>query len=154
MVLLALSCPLFPAAAIPDQIGGDFFRSTFDETFEDFATNPENYTITAAGRPHWTSDSANDHILVLNMPATVFGLPADRITLEEADSRVLRYRIEFNQAKGKSFESVLTNVEAYSGVKPQPIGPSIRRFVTEGVVITVEKHDSGPVTVEFRQAEG
>jgi len=153
MVSLFIMASALPALAIPNEIGGSFLRA-FNQSFEDFATDPENYTITAAGRPHWTPDPSKDHILVLNMPATVFGLPAERITLEEADNRVLRYRIEFDKTEGSNFERVLTNVEAYSGVKPQPVGASIRRFQNEGIVITVEKHDSGSVTVEFRQVEG
>jgi len=78
LLFVALLCGVtLPAHALPDSVGVNPFLTQFDENFEDFASDPENFIITAAGRSHWKPVSTPQNIQELQIPAVVFGLQFD-----------------------------------------------------------------------------
>jgi len=154
LLFVALLCGITsPAHALPDSVGVNPFLTQFDENFEDFASDPENFIITAAGRSHWKPVSTQQNIQELQIPAVVFGLQAKRIVLEESNNEVLRYLVQFDPAlSGQNLlNSVLTNVQAYSGVEPVAVSETERRFALPEVTILVGQDASGLVSVEFRR---
>ena len=160
-------CLTETASAIPQSVGaGAGFLRAVGMTFDQYATSADPWTPGAELKGPWVqrgTQAANAGRVItsdLGVDAAVFGIPATQVSVERRDGTVLRFTVQFDDAKvktGKSrtvalLDQVIANVTALAG-EPKSVSPSGEKtFRYESSLIAVRKSDTKGVIVEFTPA--
>jgi hypothetical protein len=135
-------CWVATAGAIPQTIQSpvNIFVRSAGVNFEDFATDPASEDAATGLKGRWTTKGDT---LTLSESATVFGIPAEKITATRKDGRIGTFTVTFRNTDKKTGKrqdiagQLLANVRAYTGDSGQKNTGRVT-FDYKGVLIVVD----------------
>jgi len=143
------------AVAIPQTITPNGFLRVAGVLFEQFATDPATWDGNADLKGHWETQG---NISTLQDSAAVFGISADRITVEQEDGHVRSIRVVFSASPKQGarrtdlLRQVKANVQAFTAEAGSPGSGGAIAYRYKTLTITLRSGAGGDVVVDFTRA--